>query len=130
MSTSPTHAPFGRLRVEGTRTYDGENREVLLRGVNLQFRLGTAYTRPRAWDTALLAAMPKMSVVRAVVLHWDDNKGNEDCYMPDPPYVNELCVRQLEDVLQWSSTHRVWAIVTLRGEGAATHMFKDKASGV
>ena len=63
--------PFGRLRVEGARTFDGD-REILLRGVNLQFRLGTGCARPRAWDAAVLDALPNMTAVRLVVLHWDD----------------------------------------------------------
>ena len=66
-----SHMSYGRLQVEGSRLFDG-SKEVMLRGVNLQYRLGTAYARPRLWDSALLEAIPRANVVRLVILHWDE----------------------------------------------------------
>ena len=46
------------------------------------------------------------------------------------PYVAAVCVQQLEDTLHWFSSRGIWAIITLRGENAASNMFKDKVLAV
>ena len=102
---------------------DNNGKEVLLRGLNMQWRLGGSMDRPRYWDDAMLRMAPGVNSLRLVALHWDDNKGEHDCYEAEPPHVKQACMDQLEEILTWSTAAGLWAIVTLRGERAATSVF-------
>ena len=70
-----------RLVVRGARvllpgTYDGDDDELLtggpggvaaLRGVNMQFRFGSRYDRPKQWDAALAVHLPRANLVSRTV---------------------------------------------------------------
>ena len=115
---------MSRLAVEGSLLqHNGST--IVLRGFNLQLRLGTYFAKPRAaWDGALATALPGATAVRLVILHWDDMKGKNDCRTEIPPFIEERCIDQLEEALSWSSRNRLWAVVALRGSQASTAVFK------
>lgn len=120
-------AAFGRLRVDGATLRQPDGRSLTLRGVNLQFRLDSAYGRVHPWDDELVDRLRTANVVRLVALHWNDNKGDSDCRTAAPPYISERCLALADEALSWATRHGLWAIVTLRGEKAANSVFKDKA---
>ena len=57
IAASPMKMPaaaFGRLQIDGATLRQPDGRSLTLRGVNLQFRLDSAYGRVHPWDDALV----------------------------------------------------------------------------
>ena len=71
--------PPRRLLIKGADISEPEapGHPVLLRGFNLDFKLGSDYPYPIAQDRALKTLLPGANLVRLVMNHWHDNGGHE-----------------------------------------------------
>ena len=94
---------------------------AVLRGVNMQFRMGSRYDRPKQWDAALERHLPRANLVRMVALHWGDSSKAYDCRSRDAAssYLRKDCWAYLDRIVQWAAGRGLWTILTARGAGIA-----------
>jgi|EP01047_Picozoa_sp_COSAG01_P029582 hypothetical protein len=115
--------PPRRLRFKGAQLSEPEapGKPVLLRGFNLDFKLGSDYPYPIEQDRALKSLLPGTNLVRLVMNHWQDSEGEGDCATDVPPYyTTQQCLEQFDRVLAWSTGELgAWSVITARSALAA-----------
>ena len=118
-----------RLAIRGPNITFPDGTPAQLRGFNLLFQLDTPFASPRE-DTDLLLPklLPKVNVVRLVMLHWDDSptenagpSNQNDCseVQHEGHSLRERCLEQFDAVLKWTAEQGLWAILTARASIAA-----------
>jgi hypothetical protein len=120
----PGVAPLPRrLLIKGPEISEPEapGQPVLLRGFNLDFKLGSDYPYPIAQDRALKTLLPGTNLVRLVMNHWHDSSGKGDCATELPPhYITQQCLEQFDRTLAWSTGDLgAWSVITARSALAA-----------
>jgi hypothetical protein len=115
--------PPRRLLIKGAEISEPEapGQPVLLRGFNLDFKLGSDYPYPIAQDRALKTLLPGANLVRLVMNHWHDSGGEGDCATDLPPhYITQQCLEQFDRTLAWSTGDLgAWSVITARSALAA-----------
>ena len=98
---------------------------VLLRGFNLDFKLGGGYPLPIAQDKALGALLPGTNLVRLVMNHWHDTAAASDCATQSgPSFLSAQCLAQFDETLAWSTGELgAWSIITARSALASSRRF-------
>ena len=116
------HSPR-RLLITGAAVSEPEqpDRPVLLRGVNLDFKLGSDYPYPVSQDRALKELLPGANLVRLVMNHWHDSDSASDCATHVAPgYIKDECLEQFDRILAWSTRELgAWSVITARSALAA-----------
>lgn len=124
----PSRFP-GRIAVRGQNLTFPDGSAARLRGFNLLFELDTPFELPRDdTDVLLKTLLPQTNVVRLVMVHWDDSptenagpSNENDCSETQHfgRAIRQRCLEQFDDVLRWTASQGLWAIITARASIAA-----------
>ena len=111
-----------RLSISGSTVSEpGSTAPLMLRGFNLDFKLGGDFPNVSAEDRALGTLLPGTNLVRLVMNHWHDQSGSGDCSSSEgPDYIRQECLDQFDGILGWSTGELgAWSVITARSASAA-----------
>ena len=127
LPTTTSRVQPHRLSIRGSQIFlPGSDEPLVLRGVDLMFKYGTAgMDHVLAQDRELQALVPGISLVRLIINHWDDDvttQTGDDCYDPAAPdYLRPACLAMFDEIINWATEELdgSWVIITARSALAA-----------